>query len=187
MLFRSLAAMSHEIRTPMNGVIGMVEVLARSRLDESQADSVKTIRDSAFGLLGLIDDILDFSKIEAGRLELERAPVAVADVVEGTFSTLIPLADGKHVVLSLFIDPHVPEEVWSDPTRLRQVLFNLVGNAIKFSGGRVERRGRVALRVNVLDTTPLRICFSIADNGIGIAPEAVAGLFTFFKIGRAHV
>jgi|GEM_PF-2441931 len=131
-----LAAMSHEIRTPMNGVIGMVEVLALSRLDASQADSVKTIRYSAFALLELIDDILDFSKIEAGRMELERVPVSMADMLEGVVSTLTPLAARNGVDLALFVDPHTPEQVWSDPTRLRQILYNVTGNAIKFSGGR---------------------------------------------------
>ncbi len=180
-----LATMSHEIRTPMNGVIGMVEVLAHSSLDEQQADSVKTIRDSALALLRLIDDILDFSKIEAGRLELERVPVSVAGMVEGISSTLTPAATAKRVELTPFIDPHVPEQLWSDPTRLRQVLYNLVGNAIKFSGGRPAIRGHVAVRVSVLNSKPMRLRFSIADNGIGMAPEALANLFTSFTQAEA--
>lgn len=175
-----LAAMSHEIRTPMNGVIGMAEVLAHSRLDEHQTDAVKTIRDSAFSLLGLIDDILDFSKIEAGRLELERVPVSVVDIVEGICASLVPVAAGKGVDLFQFITPRVPEQIWSDPTRLRQVFYNLVGNAIKFSGARPHLRGRVEVRVEVEDGAVPQLVFTIADNGIGMAPESMANLFTSF-------
>ncbi len=180
-----LATMSHEIRTPMNGVIGMVEVLARSKLDASQADAVKTIRESGFSLLRLIDDILDFSKIEAGRLELERVAVSVADLVEAICTSLHSVADDNHVDLSLFIDPRIPEKLWADPTRLRQVLYNLVGNAIKFSGNRPQQRGSVAVRVNVLDAAPLRLAFSVSDNGIGMTPKTQADLFHAFMQAEA--
>jgi len=176
-----LAAMSHEIRTPMNGVIGMVEVLSRSQLAEDQADALNTIHDSAFSLLRLIDDILDFSKIEAGRLELERTPVDVRGVVEGVCNSLLPVADGKDVDLLLFIAPHIPKQVWSDVTRLRQVLYNLVGNAVKFSSARPQQRGRVEVRVEMADTTPGRLAFTISDNGIGMTPETLANLFTSFN------
>lgn len=176
-----LAAMSHEIRTPMNGVIGMVEVLSCSQLAEDQADALNTIHDSAFSLLRLIDDILDFSKIEAGRLELERAPVDVRGVVEGVCNSLLPVADGKDVDLLLFIDPHMPKQVWADATRLRQVLYNLVGNAVKFSSARQQQRGRVEVRVELADTTPDRLVFAISDNGIGMTPETLANLFTSFN------
>src|SRR5581483_7744746 len=142
-----LATMSHEIRTPMNGVLGMAEVLARTTLSEHQAELVGTIRESASSLLGIIDDVLDFSKIEAGRLELERAPICVADLVEGLCNSLVPVAARRGVDLSLFISPQIPERVIADDLRLRQVLFNLVGNAVKFSGGRPHQRGRVAVRV----------------------------------------
>ncbi len=179
-----LATMSHEIRTPMNGVIGMLEVLAKSSLDVQQTAMVKVIRDSAFSLLSLLDDILDLSKIEAGRLEPERAPVCVVDIVEGTCLTLTPVAVEKDVYLSLFIDPQVPVQVWSDPTRLRQVLYNLVGNAIKFSGEQSDKCGRVAVRVDVVRGSPLLI-FSITDNGIGMSPETLATLFTPFKQAEA--
>ena len=174
-----LATMSHEIRTPMNGVIGMVEVLAHSRLSESQADAVRTIRASAFSLLGIIDDILDFSKIEAGRLELERAPVALPDLIESVCDTLLPVAIDKDVELNLFISPRVPDMVWSDATRLRQVLFNLAGNAIKFGAGRPQQRGRVSIRVDVTEN-PARLVLRFADNGIGMAPETLAHLFSSF-------
>ena len=174
-----LATMSHEIRTPMNGVIGMVEVLAHSQLPESQADAVRTIRASAFSLLGIIDDILDFSKIEAGRLELERAPVALPDLIESVCDTLLPVAIDKDVELNLFIAPQVPDQVWADATRLRQVLFNLAGNAIKFGAGRPQQHGRVSIRVDVAPE-PARLVLRFADNGIGMAPETLAQLFSSF-------
>jgi len=172
-----LAAMSHEIRTPMNGIIGMLEVLSYSNLSEHQIDAVKTIHDSAFALLRLIDDILDFSKIEAGRLVFERIPVSVEDVVEGVCSSV---ATGEGVDLTLFVDPGVPGDVWTDPVRLRQILFNLVGNAIKFSGNRSQQRGHVAVRVETDGNAPPRLIVSVADNGIGMAPETVAKLFNAF-------
>ena len=175
-----LATMSHEIRTPMNGVIGMVEVLSHSRLPEHQADAVRTIRASAFSLLAIIDDILDFSKIEAGRLELERSPVALPELVESVCDTLLPVAMGKAVELNLFIAPQVPEQVWSDSTRLRQVLYNLAGNAIKFSSGRPTRRGQVTIRVDVAPGAPQRLVLRFSDNGVGMAPETLANLFSSF-------
>ncbi|MEX0828402.1 MAG: CHASE domain-containing protein, partial [Haliea sp.] len=142
-----LATMSHEIRTPMNGVIGMVEILAQGRLSDHQTELVNTIRESATVLLGIIDDILDFSKIEAGRLEIEHIPVSVPNIVEGLCNSLVPVAAAKGVTLNLFVSPYIPERLLSDDVRLRQLLYNLVGNAIKFSGDNPERAGLVSIRV----------------------------------------
>jgi PAS domain S-box-containing protein len=175
-----LATMSHEIRTPMNGVLGMVEILAESRVTEHQTDLINIIRESATTLLGIIDNILDFSKIEAGRLDIEYTPVSVPDIVEGLCHSLVPLAAAKEVDLSLFIAPDTPERLLSDDLRLRQLLYNLVGNAIKFSPGNLERRGRVAIRVETLANDPFRLSFRIIDNGIGIKPETLEQLFTPF-------
>ena len=175
-----LATMSHEIRTPMNGVIGLVDVLTHSKLSEHQTELVDTIRQSASALLGIIDDILDFSKIEAGRLEFESLPVRLSDLVEGLCATLVPVAARKDVDLSLFISPELPEIVLSDDVRLRQILYNLLGNAIKFSGGRPGQRGRVAVRVQLAQRSPFRISFAIADNGIGMTRETLDQLFTPF-------
>ncbi len=180
-----LATMSHEIRTPMNGVLGVAEVLARTRLAEHQADMVQIIRDSAGVLLNLIDDILDFSKIEAGRLELEQAPLSIRDLAEGICTSLLPVAAAKGVDLDLFVSPDIPECVMSDDVRLRQVLYNLLGNAIKFSGGQPGQGGRVRLRAEVAQVTPLQIVFRIIDNGIGITPEALGKLFTTFTQAEA--
>lgn len=180
-----LAAMSHEIRTPMNGVVGMIEVLSHSKLTDNQADAVKTIRESAFSLLSLIDEILDFSKIEAGKLELERAEVSVPDIAEAVCNTLAPVAASKGVDLSVFIDPRVPDKIWTDSTRLRQVLYNLIGNAIKFSGGSANQRGRVSVRVDVADAEPSRLIFTVTDNGIGMTDETLSKLFTSFSQAEA--
>ncbi len=175
-----LAAMSHEIRTPMNGVIGMVDVLSHSSLSAHQADLVGTIRTSASTLLGVIDDILDFSKIEAGRLQLEAEPACVAEIVEGLCSSLVPVAAQRGVDLTVFISPEIPGRVLADEVRLRQVLYNLVGNAIKFSAATAKRRGRVSVRAETAAGPSLRIAFTIADNGIGMAPETLELLFTAF-------
>ena len=178
-----LATMSHEIRTPMNGIVGMVDILAHSPLGEYQADAVRTIRESAFGLLHLIDDILDFSKIEAGRIELEHVGVSLSDVAERVCDALGPLAAARNVDIYLYMSPEGPSHVYTDPVRLRQILFNLVGNAVKFSGGRPER-GRVELRVDVERRDPLLIRIAVADNGIGMSDGTLRHLFESFRQGE---
>jgi PAS domain S-box-containing protein len=175
-----LATMSHEIRTPMNGVLGMLEVLEHSSLNEHQRDQVQTMRDSACTLLALIDDILDFSKIEAGRIELESAPLSVADLIEGLCTSQLSVAQRRGVALRMFVDPALPERVLGDDTRLRQVLYNLVGNAIKFSAGNPARAGRVEVRATFAEREPLRIAFTVTDNGIGMDDAAQSRLFTPF-------
>jgi len=174
-----LATMSHEIRTPMNGVVGLADVLSHGELGEHEADLVQSIRVSAQTLLRLIDDILDFSKIEAGRLELENAPVCLEELVEELCQSLAPVAAARGVRLAVFVAPEVPHHVLGDEVRLRQLLYNLVGNAIKFSGGRAEP-GQVAVRAEVCGQAPLRLSFSVVDNGIGMSGETVATLFQPF-------
>ncbi|WP_054774668.1 response regulator [Methylogaea oryzae] len=134
-----LASMSHEIRTPMNGVIGMVDVLHQTSLKGHQVEMVELIRDSAYALLGIIDDILDFSKIEAGKLEIEHVLMSPVEVVEKACDMLDRLAEKKGVELTLFTDPALPGQVLGDPGRLRQILVNLVNNAIKFSSGQEQQ------------------------------------------------
>jgi PAS domain S-box-containing protein len=179
-----LATMSHEIRTPINGVIGMVDVLSQGEMSAQQADAARTIRDSAQLLLRLIDDILDFSKIEAGHMALERAPVALHDLVEGVCKSLAPVAAARGAEIDLFIDPGAPSQVWTDPTRVQQVLYNLVGNAIKFSGNRAEQSGRVSVRMDIVQAQPLQFALRVADNGIGMTPDTMGVIFDAFRQGE---
>jgi PAS domain S-box-containing protein len=176
-----LATMSHEIRTPMNGIIGMVDVLEQSSLLGHQVEIVDLISESALSLLDIIDDILDFSKIEAGKLKIERAPMSIEDVMERTCGLLDRQAQRKGVELTLFTDPAIPELVMGDPLRLRQVLINLVNNAIKFSSGH-EKRGRVSIRAKELERHAERVTveFKVADNGIGMDEHVLLELFTPF-------
>jgi PAS domain S-box-containing protein len=173
-----LAAMSHEIRTPMNGVVGIVDVLRQSSLTPYQSDLADTIRDSAFALLGIIEDLLDFSKIEAGRLSLEREAVPLRRMVEGACEALLPLANGRNVAMRVFVDPLLPAVIVSDPLRLRQIITNLVGNAIKFSAG-LERSGRVLVRLEPASCGQLRL--RVSDNGIGMDREALDRIFKPFE------
>jgi len=173
--------MSHEIRTPMNGVIGMADVLQQTSLKGHQMEMVNLMRESAFALLTIIDDILDFSKIEAGKLDLESAPMSVADVVEKTCGILDRVAAKKGVELTLFTDPQIPDLVLGDALRLRQVLVNLVNNAVKFSSG-LDHAGRVSVRAELvaLDPDQVSVLLRIIDNGIGIDAATAARLFTSF-------
>ncbi len=179
-----LAAMSHEIRTPMNGVIGMVDVLRQTSLSGYQMEMANLIRDSAYALLAIIEDILDFSKIEAGKLEIEKIPMRLASVVENACGMLAHLALTKKVELTLFIDPAIPENVLGDPLRLRQVLVNIVNNAIKFSN-RPEKAGKVSVRVLLTESNPdqVVITFQVSDNGIGMNKETQEKLFKSFSQG----
>ncbi len=178
-----LAAMSHEIRTPMNGVIGMCEVLAQHDLLPAQAQAVSIMRESGLALLGIIDDILDFSKVEAGRVDLERVRYSPADVLEGLCSSAAVTAAKAQVDLALIVHPRVPDRLWGDPTRVRQVASNLVGNAIKFSSKLDVKRGKVVVRLDVQEDGQLRL--TVRDNGIGIAADALPKLFAPFTQAEA--
>ncbi|WP_051559849.1 PAS domain S-box protein [Marinobacterium jannaschii] len=179
-----LATMSHEIRTPMNGVLGMLEILARSELSEQQADAVHTMRNSSLTLLDLIDDILDFSKIEANELELDVLPIYLSDLIEDLCASLVSVAIKNDVTQHLYIAPDVPEQVWCDDTRIRQILFNLIGNAIKFSGSMTDRKGRVSVRIENSPQYPDSLQFSVSDNGIGMEAGFLEKLFDVFTQGE---
>ncbi|PTN13005.1 ATP-binding protein [Nitrosomonas aestuarii] len=179
-----LAAMSHEIRTPMNGVIGMIDVLRQTSLSGYQIEMANLIRDSAYALLAIIEDILDFSKIEAGKLEIEKIPMPLAGVVENACGMLAHLAQSKGVELTLFIDPEIPDNVLGDPLRIRQVLVNIINNAIKFSS-KQEKPGKVSVRVLLTESEPdqVVITFQVTDNGIGMNKETLENLFKSFSQG----
>ncbi|MEO5697991.1 MAG: PAS domain S-box protein [Burkholderiaceae bacterium] len=181
-----LAVMSHEIRTPMNGVVGMIDVLEQSQLRSSQVEIVRTVRESAYALLAIVDDVLDFSKIEAGQFGVDHEPMAVDSLVEGVCDTLDALAGNKGVALSLFTDPAIPAQLLGDAARLRQVLLNLAGNAIKFSCA-PGRSGRVCVRANLIDAAAQQVTleFSVTDNGIGMDAQTQSRLFKPFTQGDA--
>ncbi len=176
-----LANMSHEIRTPMNGVIGMADLLSTTPLNQEQHDYVETIQSSGHSLVAIINDILDFSKIESGKMEIEAQPFNMREVVEEVIAMFVTRASEKKIELFADYSPDIPEVIQGDVLRIRQVLINLVGNAVKFTD-----RGEVEIRIYVDHVLPeigktFPLWISVRDTGLGISAREIGKLFSAFS------
>ena len=171
-----LANMSHEIRTPMNGVLGMIDQVIDTELTKQQLEWLETAHQSAESLLDIINDILDLSKIEAGQLTISNIPYNLHDVIETVTDLLYLRASAKGLVLMINISLELPYNTMGDPLRVRQIVMNLVGNAIKFT-----ERGHVFIRAKYISKEPPVMRIEVEDTGIGIAPDKIPRIFKDFS------
>ncbi len=174
------AQVNHELRTPLNGMLPMIEMILRSELSAETRDYVLTLRNAGLSLLNIINDVLDFSKIEAGRFEVASAQVDLTETIEGVAQILAPAAASKNILLLSVIDKDVPETVIGDPQKIRQVLLNLCGNAVKFT-----EKGSVIIKVSTVKPAdkPRQLLFTVSDSGPGISPDLMSHLFEPFFQG----
>jgi PAS domain S-box-containing protein len=175
-----LATISHELRTPLNGIIGMTNIIKDTSMDQDQKSYMEIIEQSGLALLQLVNDVLDFSKVEAGALEFDQIGFDLEQTLETSIDFLVGTAESKGLELICQLPTEFPAKLVGDPSRLRQVILNLVGNAIKFT-----ERGEVWITASVEEETPEEVtfCFSVRDTGIGIKPETVSSLFQPFVQG----
>lgn len=181
---RFLATMSHEIRTPMNGILGMADLLMDGPLTHDQRTYAETVMQSARALVTLIDEILDFSRIEAGKIVLADAPFRIADTIAGCVALLTPKAGSKGLILSWSVDGDAPEDLCGDEARVRQVVLNLVSNAVKFTDV-----GRVDVRLSIADDTgsAVRVRVAVSDTGLGLCADECQSIFAEFEQGDAAI
>ncbi len=177
-----LAMMSHELRTPMNAIVGSLELLELTEQTYESKDLITTAKTSANNLVFILNDILDLNKVEAGKLELDVKPFSISETIDNVINIFLPVSDKKQVLLDVREDPNIPQCLEGDSIRVRQILFNILGNAIKFTDTDEEKVGKVVLDAKIAKTyeNVINVQFSIKDNGIGIAPDIQQKLFSPF-------
>ncbi|EWH11052.1 histidine kinase [Catenovulum agarivorans DS-2] len=178
-----LAMMSHEIRTPMNGIVASLDLLKHTQINYEQMDLVDTAKSSALNLVAILNDILDISKIEAGKFELEQTEFLLSETLDSVVKTFVPSTLELGLIFEVREQSDMPDKMIGDPVRIRQVLFNIVGNAIKFTAKQTSRVGKIVVDVSIEDEsdTNYTLAFRIKDNGIGIHKDVQAKLFQPFK------
>ncbi|MBW8183432.1 PAS domain-containing hybrid sensor histidine kinase/response regulator [Shewanella nanhaiensis] len=177
-----LSMMSHELRTPMNAVLGSLDLLSLSKQTPESRELIETATTSAKNLIFILNDILDINKIEAGKMQLEQRDFSITEVIDNVVQIYYPIANGKQIKLDVTEDPTIPKYLEGDAVKVRQIIFNLLGNALKFTSTTTDKLGEVQLNINIVEHNSIiyKVAFSIIDNGIGIEKETQKKLFTPF-------